>query len=328
VRVLIVRLSAIGDVVHTLPVLAALKSAGHEVSWLVEPAGRGLLTDHPLLEATIVAPSARRFRVSGARATLRALRRTEFDVALDLQGLFKSASWARLSGARRVIGHERQKRREPLSALLLHETMPVPTEAVHVIDKNLSLLRSLGIDALGTREFPLPAAKLPDVSSEPLAVLNPAGGWPGKLWPAESYGALARRLRERGLLPLVTWGPGERPLAERVVESSEGAAVVAAPTTLLEFAALAQRARLVVAADTGPLHLACAVRAPVVALFGPTDPARNGPFSPDDVVVRQTPPCAPCYRRSCTVHENIMTTIDVDSVARAVDERLARTASR
>jgi len=323
-----VRLSAIGDVVHTLPVLAALKRAGHDVSWLVEPAARDVLVGQPLLDAAVVAPSARRFRLAPARATVRELRRQRFDVALDLQGLFKSASWARLSGARRVVGHARRARREPLSALLLHETAPVPTEAVHVIDKNLSLLRALGIEAIGTREFPLPP--LPAVTGgdagRAFALLNPGGGWAGKLWPAESFGALAQHVRAAGLASLVAWGPGERPLAERVVAASSGAAELAPPTSLLELVDLARRARLVVAADTGPLHLACAVGAPVVALFGPTDPARNGPFAPHDVVVRRVPSCAPCYRRGCTVHEGIMKTITVDEVARAVDARLAREA--
>ena len=112
------------------------------------------------------------------------------------------------------------------------------------------------------------------------------GGWPEKLWPAESFGALARGLRDRGLRALVSWGPGEEPLADRVVAASDGAAARCFPTTLRGFTELARRARLVVAADTGPMHLACAVGTPVVALFGPTDPARNGPFAAADVVLR------------------------------------------
>jgi len=323
-KVLVVRLSAIGDVVHTLPVLAALGRAGHEVTWLVEPAARELLTGHPQLHAVVPAPSARRFRLAAGRSALRALRRESFDVALDLQGLFKSAAWARLSQARRVIGFAGAARREPLSALLAHETVPVPAGAVHVIDKNLSLLRGLGLEAAGRREFPLPPLPAALLDTRARAILNPGGGWTSKLWPAESYGALARTLRERGLAPLVTWGPGERALADRVAAASGGAAEVAPPTTLLEYTALARDARVVVAADTGPLHLACAVGTPVVALFGPTDPARNGPFSATDVVIRRAPACAPCYRRGCAVHDGVMAAIDAPSVADAVDTRLAR----
>jgi len=131
------------------------------------------------------------------------------------------------------------------------------------------------------------------------AVLNPGGGWASKLWPAERFGELARGLRDLGLRCLVSWGPGEEALADRVVAAADGAAVRSFPTTLLDYVEIARRARLVVAADTGPLHLACAVGTPVVALFGPTDPARNGPFAPADAVVRRTPACAPCYSRTC-----------------------------
>jgi len=328
-RVLIVRLSAIGDVVHTLPVLAALHRAGHEVFWLVEPPARPLLEGHALLRNVVAAAPARRASLAAARATRRALHTERFDVALDLQGLWKSAVWARLSGARRVIGAERRARREGLSAILAHERVPIPPAAVHVIDKNLAVLRALGIEAVGGREFPLPP--LPPVSADApgnLALLNPGGGWESKLWPAESYGALAPHLKSRGLTPLVTWGPGERDRAERVVAASAGTAVLAPATTLLEYTALAHGARLVVAADTGPLHLACAVKAPVVALFGPTDPARNGPFSPDDVVVRKVPTCAPCHRRQCTVHDGVMRALPVEDVAAAVDARLARAGAR
>jgi heptosyltransferase-1 len=336
VKVLVVRLSAIGDVVHTLPALAALHHAGHEVSWLVEPPARSLLENQPMLAQVIAAPRAKQLRWGRAREAARALRERRFDVALDLQGLWKSAAWARIAGARRVIGAEGSARRERASALLMHETASVPAQAVHVIDRNLAVLGALGIDALGTREFPLPpltpaaTAVRRQLEALPLrdfAVLNPGGGWTSKLWPAEAYGALARRLAERGVPSIVSWGPGEQSLAETVVAASHGAARLAFPTTLLEFVELARFARVTVAADTGPLHLACAVGAPVVGLFGPTDPARNGPFAADDVVVRRAPACAPCHRRGCLVHADIMRAIDVDEVFHAVEERLRRTAA-
>lgn len=330
------RLSAIGDVVHTLPVLAALHRAGHEVSWLVEPPARALLERQPLLTKLVVAPRAKRFKLSRAVEAARELRSHAFDVALDLQGLWKSAAWTRMSGAQRAVGLAAAARREGASALLLHQTAEVPATAVHVIDRNLAVLRALGIEAVGTREFPLPprdaeagtvARQLAAMSLDRFAVLNPGGGWSGKLWPADAYGALARRLRERGVPSLVTWGPGEQALAEQVVAASEGAARLAFPTTLLEMVELARRALVLIAADTGPLHLACAVGVPVVGLFGPTDPARNGPFAAEDVVVRRAPACAPCHRRRCPVHEGVMRAIDVDEVFRAALERLERSAA-
>lgn len=133
---------------------------------------------------------------------------------------------------------------------------------------------------------------------------------------------LARGLRERGLRSLVIWGPGEERLADRAVALSDGAALKCFPTTLTDLLELVRRARLVVAADTGPLHLACAAMTPVVGLYGPTDPARNGPYSPRDVVVRRTPLCSPCHKRRCPIHEGVMEVIAPDEVLRAVDRRL------
>jgi lipopolysaccharide heptosyltransferase I len=337
VRALLVRLSAIGDVIHTLPALAALRGAGWEVDWLSEPASAILLEDNPALRRRIPAPPAKAFRLGPAREALAALRRARYDVALEVQGLWKSAAWARLSGARRVVGWERRFRREPASALLLGETRRVPDAAVHVIDKNLSLLSAVGIEAAGLREFPLPVAPeatarvdeaLGSLGPGPFALLIPGGGWQNKLWPAERHGELARSLGRRGLRALVAWGPGERPLAERVAAASGGAAAPCFETTLLELAAVARRAALVVGADTGPLHLACAVSAPVVGLYGPTDPARNGPFAAADEVVRVTPDCAPCHRRSCPVHERVMEGLASEAVLAAVERRLARARER
>lgn len=331
-RAVVVRLSSIGDVVHTLPALAALHRHGWDVDWLVEPPGLPLVEGNPLVARTLVLPLARALSLPLVRQTRRALRAAPADVALDFQGLWKSALWARLSGAPRVVGYRRAERKEGLSALLMTEQVRGEAATTHVIDKNLALLAPLGIVASGPREFPLPTpavarttvdAGLAALGMGDFAILNPGGGWAGKLWPAEAFGALARGLRARGLESLVSWGPGEAPLADRVVGASEGAARKCFPTTLLDYVELARRARLVVAGDTGPLHLACAVGTPVVALFGPTDPARNGPFAAADLVVRRVPPCAPCYRRGCSVHAGVMSHIPVEEVTAAVQQRLA-----
>jgi ADP-heptose:LPS heptosyltransferase len=335
VKLLLVRLSAIGDVIHTLPLLPPLARAGMEVAWLVEPAGLPLVDAHPLLRHVVRAPAARRFTPGAARHTRAELRALDAEVALDLQGLWKSAAWTRVSGAPRCVGWAGDARREPASALLLGETIPRPSGLVHVIDQNLALLRAVGVDAVGERAFVLPSlareeaaveARLAERGWRDVVLLNPGGGWAGKTWPAASFGGLAAALRARGLTPVVTWGPGEEALADQVVAASGGIAERCFATTLRELAALAGRARLLVAADTGPLHLACAVGTPVVALFGPTDPLRNGPFSPADLVVRRVPPCAPCHRRQCARHAGVMAEIPVAEVLRAIDARLAGTA--
>jgi lipopolysaccharide heptosyltransferase I len=332
-RALIVRLSAIGDVVHTLPALSALRRHGWDVGWAVEPAARPILEGHPLLDHLTPIPGARAFRLGPARAAAAALRSRDYDAALDFQGLWKSAAWSRVSGARRVIGWSRRWRREPLSALLAGERVDLPAAAGHVIDENLALLRPLGIEAVGSRDFAMApfaseAAAVERglaearVAADDLVILNPGGGWPEKLWPAESFGALARGLHDVGLRPLVSWGPGEESLADRVVAASGGAAARCFPTTLRGFTELARRARLVVAADTGPLHLACAVGTPAVALFGPTDPARNGPFASTDVVLRA--PSAGGTGDRFRVPSGPMAEIAVGDVLHAALRRLGR----
>jgi len=332
-KALLVRLSSIGDVVHTLPSLAALHRHGWETGWIVEPPARPLLEGNPSLSRLWPAPPARLSAWGVAHRVLADLRAKEYDVALDFQGLWKSATWARLSGAGRVVGHARPWRREPGSSVLLGETAELLAGIHHVIDENLALLRPLGIDEVGAREFPFREAAaerqaiahaLAAIGIDRFAILNPGGGWPGKLWPAESFGALARGLRDRGLPSLVTWGPGEEGLAERVVAASAGAARRAFATTLMEYVELARRARLVVAGDTGPLHLACAVGAPVVALFGPTDPARNGPFSSRDVALRPSSREAAGRRGRYRIERVVMGEISVEQVLSAIDRRLAQ----
>lgn len=334
-RVLVVRLSAIGDVVHTLPAAAALAAAGHEVLWAVQPAALPLVDRNPAVARAITLPARRSTSRAALGAALGALRAAHPEVALDFQGLWKSAFWARASGAARRVGFAGSARREPLSALLLNERLPAPAVR-HVVDKNLALLAALGIAAVGERRFPLPPVDREEArvarglaelgiakegAAKPL-LLHPGGGWPGKLWPAEKYGALAQALARRGIPTLVTWGPGEEELATRVVAISEGRALKCFPATLLELVALARAAAGMVAADTGPLHLAAAAGAPVVALFGPTDPERNGPWDPADRVAARRPPCFPCHRRACPRHAGVMAEIPVEEVATAVEARL------
>jgi ADP-heptose:LPS heptosyltransferase len=332
---LLVRLSAIGDVVHALPMAAALHHHGWQVGWLAEPPGRSLLEGHPYLWHVAAAPAARRFDLSQARAARGELRRRGYDVAVDVQGLWKSAAWARLSGARRVVGYARAGRVEPASSVLLHEKVELDGAARHVVDENLALLRALGVEAAGTREFVFPdleresaqveaALSAAGVRAGEFAILNAGGGWPQKLWPPEGYGALAPALRARGLRPLVTWGPGEEALADRVVAASGGAAERCFPTGLRQLVELARRARIMVAADTGPLHIACAVGTPVVGIFGPTDPARNGPFSPEDEVVRRAGPPDPRHRGRFRVSPEVLRAIPPAEVLDAVDRRLSR----
>jgi lipopolysaccharide heptosyltransferase I len=347
-RILIVRLSALGDIVHAVPVLAALRrhDPGVEVDWLVEEAYAPVLGLVDGLRQRVIVrakagPSAvpavegrdPRFPagLAGYAGALAYLRRQRYDVALDLQGLIKSAVWARGSGARRVIGFARGHLREPQAAWLYHEHV-TPPPAAHVIHKNLALAAHLGA-AVSPVDLPLrvePSAAVRDALDRTLAggryaVLNPGAAWPNKRWPPERFGALASALHRRhGLVSLITWGPAERGLAETIVAASEGTARLSPPTTVGDLAAVMHDASLVVSGDTGPLHIAAAVGAPLVGLYGPTWPERNGPWDPDDEVISRADRCRCHHKRRCLTGAPCIETITVDEVMASADRRLTR----
>ena len=347
-KILFVKLGSIGDIVHTLPALAAVRRAlpGAEISWAVERGAAEILRDNHFLKSLIEVDTKglRRGPLSGetlsaTRRQLRRLRASPFDLSLDFQGLFKSALVARLSGARRRAGFDRTSLREPLSRILLTETVRVPSR-IHIIRKNLSLASgALGLElpsAAETFEFPIAvtrehereADEVVQLVGQRFTILNPGGGWPTKLWDAARFGALADALLfEHGLRSVVTHGPGERELAERVVASSRARAAVAASPSLKGFYALARRAAVYVGGDTGPTHLAVAAGAPVVGLFGPTEWWRNGSPRAEDVCVERTDVgCRDlCHRRSCS--QWVCMDIEVGRVVEAVGERLRRGAS-
>jgi heptosyltransferase I len=342
-RILIVKLGSIGDIVHTLPALAALRSSmpDAEISWVVEERSSEILRDNPLIDRLIEVDTKalRRGLMSGEtlrapRQQLRRLRASAFDVAIDFQGLLKSATIARLSGARRVFGYSREGLREPASALLLSKRVSVPKHT-HVISKALKLIEgALGISVpTNPHEFSFPiqineshrqeATVASQGTSDSYAVLNPAGGWPTKLWSPERFGKLADALwAEFGLHSLVTFGPGEDELARRVVEASQSGHTRQVSPTLKGFYALVKTAKLYVGGDTGPTHLAVAAGTPIVGLFGPTEWWRNGSPIPEDICVERTDiDCrVDCHRRSCS--KWICMDIEVERVLNAVTTRL------
>lgn len=335
-KVLVIRLSSIGDVVHTTPMVAALIDAGHEVAWAVEPPAAPLVGSIKGLGCAFVLPKASAYDWNDRFRLARTLRDFGPDVAIDAQGLWKSAFWTWLSGAPRRIGWVSEDRREGPSSVMLTETVVCAPQDVHVIDQHQALLVGLGIDDRGARKFPygLPdeatatALRFRQQIGRELALIAPGGGWENKLYPAEMWGQVARGLAEMNLCPVVLWGPGEEKLAAAVVGAAGGVAKQAPQTSVLELAALARESRLFLAADTGPLHIAGAMGAPLVAVFGPTDPARNGPWGKDDEVVRETPVCAPCHKRICESHQDTMGKIPVSSVLEASARRLASSQNR
>lgn len=341
-RILIVRLSALGDIVHALPVLAALRRSHPlaEIDWLVEESYAPILSLADGLHRRIIvraksnAATPDTVMFGGALGYLRAvsfLRSQHYDAALDLQGLIKSAVWARASAARRVIGFDRAHLREPHAAALYTETV-VPQDAPHVIQKNLSILSALNVPA-APMELPLKATASSAIADaiesaggrRRYVVLNPGAAWPNKRWPPQRFGALAAALHERtGLRALVTWGPAERALAEAVTQASAGAASVAPATMVGDLAALMRDAALVVSGDTGPLHIAAAMGAPLVGLYGPTWPERNGPWNPDDEVISRAAVCVCHHKRQCRRGAPCIEDISIEEVVAAAERRLAR----
>jgi len=340
-RILIVKLGSIGDIVHTLPALAAIRSAlpQAEISWVVERRSAEILRDNPILDRLIEVDTKalRRGPVSGEtlRAPRQQLRRLRASaLALDFQGLLKSATIARLSGARRVFGFARDGLREPPSRFLLSKSIPV-SKKLHVITKNLTLVNgALGIpvpDRFDEMQFPIATTSAHQAEAEDaalftggnFAILNPGGGWPTKQWNAERFGRLADELwSHHGLHSMVTHGPGEEALANAVLENSRSGKARAVILSLKGFYELSKRARVYVGGDTGPTHLAIAAGAPVVGLFGPTEWWRNGSLREADICVdRMDIDCrTDCHRRACS--NWICMDIEVDRVLQAVGQRL------
>ena len=314
-RLLVVRLSAMGDVIHTLPAVHFLRDAFPHafIGWLIEERWAELLCAagssrrgprsslRPLVDEvhTVDLKSWRKsiFSISTLQRVAKVwndVRDAQYDAAVDLQGAMRSAVLARWSGARVIYGPA-EPRESPAS---LWYTRSVVTAGRHVVEQNLSL-------ALGLRESARDAS-VPDISGDfprdpqaetrvtqrlaednvgDFAILNPGAGWGAKRWPAERYGEVARGLAEMGVRSILNSGPGEVVLV-KTAEAASGGAARAMSCTISELIALMRRARLFVGGDTGPLHLAAALRVPVVGIFGPTDPVRNGPYGTRSVVLR------------------------------------------
>lgn len=310
-RILVVRLSAMGDILHGMPAIAALRAANlnSKIGWLVEERWAELLCSRQ--EERLSACSERKPLVDWLHAAnfsvwrnalysrtswremrrcLHEVRAMHYDVALDLQGAIRSAFAARMSGADSWIGSA-QPREAPARLLYTLSTIP---EGRHVIENAISLASSLAGKRLPYVDAPLPHDFVIETWAEqfhaqlhrkPLAILNPGAGWGAKCWPAESYGCVAKALSDRGMKVLVNHGPREENLA-RAVCAASGNQGLPLKCSVGELIALTRRASLFIGGDTGPMHLAAALQVPVVALFGPTQPERNGPYGTRSIVLR------------------------------------------
>jgi heptosyltransferase-1 len=349
-RLLIVRLSAMGDVIHTMPAVHALREAFPRVhiGWLIEERWAELLCApgsprrgsrsalRPLVDE-VHAVSLKAWRKSPfsittlqrAATVWNDVRDARYDVAVDLQGAMRSALLARVSGARVVYGAA-EARESPAS---LWYTRKVVARGRHVIEQNLSVARRLCGDVGETSspdisgDFPRdPQAevriekRLAESGIGDFAILNPGAGWGAKRWPAERYGEVARGLAGHGLRSILNYGTGEEELV-RAAEVASGGVAQAMSCSITELISLTRRARLFVGGDTGPLHLAAALRVPVVAIFGPTDPARNGPYGTRSVVLRSAESLTSHARRAAA--DEGLLRISSDEVMAAAQRLLA-----
>jgi heptosyltransferase-1 len=353
-RVLVIRLGSLGDLVHTLPAVAALRASlpntesdaagimGPAVAPAVGPAvGMDWVVEEkwmPLIQMVAgidrVIPIRR--SVAGHFDCVHRLRQNRYACAVDFQGLYKSALLAWRSGAPRRIGFDRKTAREPGAAWFYTECV-TPRERIgrHMTQLNGSLAVRAGARPPLAMHFPI---HVPDVEVEKLAeklslagpshrgdsyiVVSPGGGWKSKCWPPERYGELCGEIwRKHGIAAVVNAGPGEDELAAAVIRASSPAKPILLCPSLVELCALVKKAQVVVAADTGPLHLAAALGTRVVALFGPTDPARNGPIYEGGkcgTVLRNVSDDANTYKRG-EEYSGAMLALTVEQVVAAVD---------
>jgi lipopolysaccharide heptosyltransferase I len=336
-RILLVRLGALGDIVHAIPVAAALRRAfpSARIDWLVGAKHRDLLDLVPVIDRRLA------FEDGSALAAIRELRQARYETAIDLQGLLKSAILARASGAARVVGFASTYLRERLARPFYTEVFDPgcgdiydPRETRHVVQINLGLLQTLGLTVVRP-EFPIDrvqseiARRIADRTGGRYALLNPGAAWPNKRWPPPRFGAVAAALHAKhGLASVVTWGPGERSIADETVAASCGAAIMTPPTTIGDLVALARGAMLMISGDTGPTHIATALGTPIVGIYGPTRPSRNGPWSPADAVVSRDTICQCLHLRRCRRKTMCLMDIEVREVLTAVERRLAAEPTR
>jgi heptosyltransferase I len=335
-----------GDLLHSLPAVAALRDTfpSAVIGWAVEKRWSALLSsvdaingprgpEKPLVDNVHIVDT-RAWRTAPfsdetwkeIRQAVRLIRAVHYDISIDIQGAIKSAVLGRLARPRRRFGFAQPWE----SAATMFYSHQVQAAGTHIAERNLSLAVAAGAQTPSAAVFPIPVDHVSEEwavnelarrAVNEFAILNPGAGWGSKCWPAESYGELARRLAGSGIASLINFGPGEERLAEAVERSSDGAAKRIS-SSLSELIALTRRATLFFGGDTGPLHLAVALNTPCVALFGPTDPARNGPYGGRAIVVR-SPESITTYKRSGEAEQGL-TSVTVEEVLVAASRLLGR----
>ncbi|CAG1065719.1 heptosyltransferase I [uncultured bacterium] len=329
--ILIVKLSSIGDVVHTLPALESLHRGFKKakIDWLVEEAASSVLKGHPLINELIVVKRGWGKNFSENLKAAKALKARQYDLVLDFQGLLKSGIWVLLSKGRRRVGFSNARE---LSHLVYNEKLPAYDVEQHAVDRYLTLAEKVG-GQKGDVVFRLGIGKAAESIkkklkakgvSGPFFVMVTRGRWATKLWRDDRFIALAKKLTEGKKLQAVLAGsPSDKEELDRMAASiGKGSVNMAGDTDLKELFALFSLAAFAVTVDSGPMHIAAASGTRTVALFGPTAPWRTGPYGKGHVIVRKGLPCSPCFKRVCA-SPKCMEEITVEDVMDGIEKILA-----
>lgn len=340
-NILIVKLSAIGDVIHTLPSLAALRRLYPDahITWVVEQAAADLVLGHPYLDRVLVLrrkswiADLKKGRLASTwydvRAFLADLHSRQYDLVIDFHGLLKSSLVVWASKGKRKLGYDSW---QELSGLFLNEKIPEDLNK-HAVDRYLDFPRYLGAEA-GSAEFVLPLTPETDsrvgalmqryrLEKNKFIAVSPVALWDTKLWNDEKFAMLADDLQRKFKIPVVFTGHSKDLLDNITSRMKTGGINLGGQTSLTELASLYKNALLVITTDSGPMHLAAAAGTPVIALFGPTDPARTGPYGAGHIVLRAGLACSPCFKKKCATRQ-CMEDISPGQVAAAV-EKIIRT---
>ena len=345
-------MSALGDVIHTLPALTTLRRhyPPAEITWLAEPGVAEIIRGHPALTRLILWPRGDWQRAAcsgklgplarGVRAFVRELRDTRYDLIIDFQGLLKSAVWVALARGDRKAGYGPGMRHDECSWLALNERVPAVSNEKHAVERNLLLLEGLGIPRLPlTYDLTIPPAADQEAGAvlaaaglaadAPFVAIHPRSRWETKNWPPERFAQVAEGLQARGLSVVWTGGRADGAAVDAICAGLPGRAIrVDGQTSLKALAAIFRRARVVLSTDTGPMHVAVAVGTPVVCLFGPTSPSSTVPYGAGHTVIRVDLACSPCFKRACHTRQYekhaCMLRLSVAEVVRAVLDQVAR----
>jgi heptosyltransferase I len=339
-KILIIRLSSLGDILHALPAFADLRKSfpNAQTDWLVGKkfefllsAIRGIDKIHAIDTGSLL-----QFPINGSawrqgRRLIRSLRSQSYDYSLDFQGLLKTAFLGYLSGARTRIGFSKDLVREPPAHWFYNRKLKKPGKLIHVLALNQMLAELAGAkrSIFSPLDLVAPEADASYIESilgekrlRNFAVINPGGGWPTKRWRPERYGALAAKIQNDLKIPVVvTTGPGEEAYYSTIAEHCSKPAPHHLQISFIQLIPLLKKALIFIGGDTGPFHLACATGTPTVGIFGPTSPVRNGPWRSEDQAVIRMLPCSCCHKRSCAAEDDCMD-IAVDQVFAAVKRRI------